>query len=667
MKLSTCKQWSIVFASGFFIFLSIPKHACHAATYYIRADGGSSQQCNGSADAPYAGSGVNLQCAWSHPFWALDHSGQWKIQGGDTILISEGSYLMGYGAPNSGWCDQNGAFACHLPALPSGADAQNPTRILGKGWDSGCNSKPELWGTQRQDYVLDLAGTSNALIDCIEITDHSGCVEGHSNPSIACQRDVYPFGEWAVTGIYASDSANVTLRNLNIHGLAVSGIHAGRLTDWTVDSVTLSGNGSVGWDGDIYDNSSNNGTITLRRLTVQWNGCSETYPGKVPDHCWAQSAGGYGDGVGVARSGGRWIIEDSVFSYNTSDGLDLLYVGVGHPGSSVEIKGVTAIGNSGNQIKVGGSSSIVNTLAAGNCGFFYQKSFAQEMGDMHSGDICRAGGAAVALSLGQGNKAYLINSTVVSQGWAIIEAGCNTSDFPDQPPCNGTEGVTLQNNIFKGYQVIYLGYERLSDLVGDGDPSHFTTAGAVDYNVIYSAEVSSPTGANNIFQDPMFINSSLDNFNGHLKSNSPAIDNGLAPGSVNSLVPFDDISGAPRPGGAGVDRGAYETCLATLSTLDSTRYSLDIPIVSLNGSVYLWAAFDYTLSSDGFLWFKAADYGTIDNAGLFVNCGPATLSSQSGILHIPALYFNGISLWVNLAYDPSKEGIQFKVTGFGIN
>jgi len=159
--------------------------------------------------------------------------------------------VLGYGAPNSGWCDPEGAFACVLPPLPSGPSPQAPTRILGAGHGSGCAVAPQLWGTQRAETLINLSKTSNAVLDCLELTDHSGCVEDHIDRSVRCQRDTYPFGAWAAVGIYAADSSNVTLRNLNIHGLAVAGVQAGRLTDWTVENVRLAANGLVGWDGDI--------------------------------------------------------------------------------------------------------------------------------------------------------------------------------------------------------------------------------------------------------------------------------------------------------------------------------------------------------------------------------------------------------------------------------
>lgn len=228
-------------------------------------------------------------------------------------MITSGSYMIGYGAPNTeGWCSAEGAFGCVLPPIPSGT-IYNPTKILGSGYSSGCPSPPELWGTQRVFYILSLENSSNVEINCLEITDHSSCVEFHSNPSISCERDTYPFGEWASIGIYANNSSNITLKNLNIHGIAETCLGTARLSNWNVENVRLAGCGGSGWNGDYGENPSNSGTMRFKNFIVEWNGCAENYPGEQPDHCWAQSAGGYGDGVGLARTGGHWIIEDSIF------------------------------------------------------------------------------------------------------------------------------------------------------------------------------------------------------------------------------------------------------------------------------------------------------------------------------------------------------------------
>ena len=74
--------------------------------------------------------------------------------------------------------------------------------------------------------------------------------------------------------------------------------------------MRIAANGWVGFDGDLGSNvkdSANNGTLLFRRVVIAWNGCGETYPGKKPQGCWGQEAGGYGDGLGTASTGGDWI------------------------------------------------------------------------------------------------------------------------------------------------------------------------------------------------------------------------------------------------------------------------------------------------------------------------------------------------------------------------
>lgn len=527
---------------------------CSAETFYVRPDGGTASQCNGSSNTPYPGSGERLNCAWAHPFWALDEAGSWKIHGGDTLLIESGSYAIGLGAPNTSWCSRDGAFGCVLPPLPSGQNPQSPTRLLGASWNSGCAVAPELWGTQRAATILNLDNTSNAQISCLEITDHSGCVEFHPDPSVACQRDQYPYGDWAVLGIHAQDSRNVLLRNLNIHGLAATGIQAGRITDWTVEDVRIAANGVAGWDGDLGGvDSSNSGTLTFRRWKVEWNGCAETWPGREPNSCWAQEAGGYGDGVGTAASAGRWIIEDSEFSHNTSDGLDLLYLEtVRGEQPSVEIRRTIAAGNAGNQIKVTGRSSIVNTVAIGNCLFFVNKPFGRYMGGRNSGDNCRAYGAALALFMNRGDKAYVVNSTLV--GHAVFTIECRAAGGA-APSCNGSEAINVQNNVFAGYGDFSEDDEEAAFL---WDPNE-VTKGRIDYNIIYKfRDFTCEPGTHNVCADPLFINPEMESFDGRLRAGSPAIDTGLPVGAVDGQIPSEDFARAVRPGGSAVDRGAFE-------------------------------------------------------------------------------------------------------------
>ena len=510
------------------------------ATYYVRTDGGTAEQCTGLVDAPYPGSGIHQACAWSHPFWALTDTGEWKLKGGDTLIIGSGSYPMGIGAPNTGWCEAAWAYDCHLPPLPSGPSPGNPTRILGAGWDQGCTNPPEMWGTERPWQVISLEGTDNALIACLELTDHSGCVEFHANSQVTCKRDNPPFGDWAANGIIASDSANVTLKNLNIHGFAAGGIRAGRLTDWTVENVRIAGNGWVGWEGDIYDSDANTGTLRFINVTVEWNGCAESYPNETMNNCWAQTAGGYGDGLGTGETGGHWVIEDSIFRYNTSDGLDLLYVRLP---SQIDIRRTQSYGNAGDQIKVNGPTRIENSLMASNCAFFEDKSFTYNV------DNCRAGGSALALNFRRGNQISVVNSTIAGQGDCLCLVECDSGD------CNGSETLTVQNNIFMGYpdflssdQACYIWYEPAVFGIRD-----------TDYNVVFNAKIGNVgLSAHDLVQDPLVMDDTLETFDGRLKTGSPAMDSGLPVGALGGLIPDHDLEKISRPQKKGVDRGAYE-------------------------------------------------------------------------------------------------------------
>jgi len=238
-----------------------------ATTYYVRPDGGTAEQCTGLVDVAYPGSGTGQACAWDHIFRALPPDGTVLLSGGDTLIVGAGSYRMGWGAPGADsdgdTCASDFRWGCYMPPLPSGPDPAHPTRILGQGWDSGCVDPPELWGAERPDIMLNLTDASNVELGCLEVTDHSGCVEFHSG-GLACERDTAPYGDWAPVGLQAEDSSEVWLHDLDIHGLAAVGIHAGRLHDWTVERVRLAANGAAGWDGDLWDEGSDSNTGTLR-------------------------------------------------------------------------------------------------------------------------------------------------------------------------------------------------------------------------------------------------------------------------------------------------------------------------------------------------------------------------------------------------------------------
>jgi hypothetical protein len=530
----------------------LTRPASSGVTYYVRPEGGNVEQCTGRADAPYPGVGAGQPCAWDHPFRALPPGGAPLIAGGQTLVVAAGEYQMGFGAPGTENCDEAGSFDCLMPPIPGGPDSAHPTRILGAGWDSGCGNPPELWGSGRPWFIVNLTDSSNVEVACFEITDHSPCVENHTG-GLACERDNPPYGDWASYGLYAEDSANVNLRDLNLHGLAAGGVHAGRLKDWTVENVRIAGNGSVGWDGDLWDEDgdANSGTLMFRHWLVEWNGCGETYPGGQPAGCWGQEAGGYGDGVGTGETGGTWIIEDSAFLHNTSDGLDLLYHTLG---GTITLNRVRAEGNAGNQIKVTGATEIVNSVLVGNCAFFENQPFTYLV------DQCRALGNTLAGFFTGGETISILNSTIYGQGDGLVMPGIREGF-----QCRGTEKFIARNTVFIGdtdyfdpSDITFLFYnEDCPGLKLDSDYNLIYNVKNVDCGVVGDYTAS---GVHDLCQDPRLAGplSGLE-FGMIPRLGSPAIDAG-----DNGLCPPVDILGALRPvdangdGRALCDLGAYE-------------------------------------------------------------------------------------------------------------
>jgi hypothetical protein len=502
-------------------------------TYYVRTDGGSATQCNGKADAAYPGSGTNQNCAWSNPMIALPPApGTARIAGGDLLIVDAGQYKIGYGVPGAESCTTADPGSCTMVPLPSGPDAAHPTRLFGQGYDSACPAAPQLWGTERLTTVLDLTGTNNAEVACFEITDHMNCVDNYATSSLACNRSSYPYGDWAQSGISASASSNVWLQDLNVHGLADNGVTAGGLNNWTLQNVRIAANGWAGWEGDIGAGSANTGTMSWKGVVVEWNGCSETYPGNQPTGCWGQSVGGYGDGVGTASTGGNWVIQESIFRYNTQDGLDLLYH---DQGGTITLDRVWAEGNAGDQLKLKGNAVVTNTVVLGSCGFFNGKSFTYALED------CRANGDAVVLIPNTATDVQqLINNTIVSEGNTVVTTG-------------GPAGSVLRmyNNIFVGLPY-FLDTTTTSADTYDTTGTTTLVEGYALKQTVRNANCSTTAA---ICGNAGLTAASAAGLTPTLVTGSAARDSGMP---VGNGVPAYDYYGNPRPAGAGVDRGAVE-------------------------------------------------------------------------------------------------------------
>lgn len=562
---------------------------CAATTYYVRTDGGTPAQCNGTADAPLAGA-AGQACAWNSPMSALPappYGGTVKtlIAGGDTLLIGAGQYMIGYGAPSGvGNCNTGALPNCAMSPVPSGTVAQ-PTRILG----ADCKAPPQLWATQGAYSVINLTGSSNVEVGCLEITDHSACIINHCSGSSGCTnaqgqsvvanacKSAGAFNAantYGYNGIIASDSKNVSLHDLNIHGMGNAGVRAGRLTDYTMTNVRLFANGYVGWDGDIRNgdktaDTSDHGAMTFTNSEIGFSGCGENYPASVnypgtgsPIYgCWGQNEGGYGDGIGTGPTSGNWVFQGGRYHHNAQDGIDLLY---GDGSNTVTINRVLADGNAGNQVKISGQSTITNSLLIGNCAYL-AKASNPGAGWMDSGgDICRAGGDTVAVVPGSNtalNPAVAVlleNNTITGQGNALVIVGSGG---------NAASTVTAASNIFyaqQNWQVTQSGYPQQAS-----GPAIYNSpiAGiAAANNILWNAKETTGQGwtcpAGYVCKDPSLANASIDTdatgavlFSPALQSGSPAI----GATSISYSAPGPDYAGNARPSvGGGYDIGALQ-------------------------------------------------------------------------------------------------------------
>ena len=117
-------------------------------TFYVRENGGTSEQCTGKTNVDYPGMGVGADCAFISPYSALGLKGTPSIfKGGDTLIIADGEYSVGLGSPEvpqGNTCSEGYAWDCHMNSIPSG-NPGNPTRILGEGYSTGCKTRPKLW------------------------------------------------------------------------------------------------------------------------------------------------------------------------------------------------------------------------------------------------------------------------------------------------------------------------------------------------------------------------------------------------------------------------------------------------------------------------------------------------------------------------------------------
>lgn len=499
--------------------------AATARTWYVRADGGTARQCNGTADAPAS---RKPDCAWRAPTIPLpmgnsEYGGVIPgalIKPGDTLVIGSGSYMVGLGAPGEAGniCAAGQPYECVIASIPSGIDAAHPTVITGD-----CAAPPELWGAGGLHGLFWLRKVHDIKIACLDLTDHSTCIMNYgptsANGGVApCRKNSRdPF---AMYGIEAVDVTNLALDRLRIHGFAQYGIVAGQLHGHTrLDDVTIRANGWGGWNGDldglgVEGGSGNDGALAFNRLRVEWNGCAEAYPATTIVGCWGQSNGGYGDGFGTAETGGDWTFIDARFVQNTSDGLDLLYHSLG---GTITVDGGVFSGNIGNQIKVAGNAVVENAVVNGMCNNF--AAFPVGGAGGNDSNDCRAAGTAVVMAqTGPDQTSTLRHDTITGNGDTLLVGGGNRARTGGHYAPGAGNAWVYENNIFLGQPSAYRSGLTALDWYSDD-----AFGGSVKYinNVVWNVKRGRCPG-DSICKDPRLRDPTLAHFDPALLPGSPA-------------------------------------------------------------------------------------------------------------------------------------------------
>lgn len=439
-----------------FLLLSLLFFTVHsfAVERFVRTDGGTWEQCDGTANVAYSASITNRACAVKHLFELLspeDSANSVRISGGDIVNImnnedgSPAEYIMGrHGDYTDGGCNTSWSYSCVAAPIPSGT-AQQPTIIRGGDSDT-CTVKPTLYGVGRAKQILKVDGNEHIEISCLTLTDKSSCISASNFPdkSVVCDRTAPYDKPFADAGIFMRDANDIVLKDMDIKGLS-KGVFAGRLNDITLERVNIHANSGVGWDGDINyldgKGSANTGTILFKDSSITFNGCGLIYdPGSelhdTPHACAHQDYGGYGDGLGTGDTGGDWVFDNVKVMHNNSDGIDLLYHVLG---GTVTVKNSHFEGNAGNQMKISGSSRIYNNIVIGSCAWNSRQP--DHIGKY--GETCRAQGNPLTFSMTHPDTSVaIVNNTIYSEGDCVISSGNRTNTSIDKQKLN------VVNNLF---------------------------------------------------------------------------------------------------------------------------------------------------------------------------------------------------------------------------
>jgi hypothetical protein len=562
-----------------------------AATWYVNAAGGTRYDatdvplglCDGTTAAAPVGTIPNQHCAFNDvrflwadgtyntnptagaPKWG------WVGAGGDTYIIdsciqysapkvptpgTSGSCRIGYSGQTGTSADYYLAIAgdngsSGAPPPPAGTSGAHTT-IIGAafvGCGMSCPSgttKTLINGGYGAGAVFSMSGAQYVDVIGLDIDDHAQC--GLAGVANGCDRGSPVFDDYAANGISSNTgTSNVTLTDVNIHGLGEDGWHGPIGGNVTFNRVYVGFNTNGGVDLDNGSGiGSTGGMFTINNSTVEWNGCIEEYPivDLIPAfQCFDQSSGGYGDAIGTpTNDGASFTIYKSIVRYNTQDAIDLLH----SFGGTITVSQTKVYGNEGQLIKLGAtSSSIVHSnYFVGNCyrltaGFDFPGAPVGFNAHLGGGYTCRAGGDMIAISWGgASNVMEFDNNTVIAGGATLLDITCSIVDC--------TLGKkTLRNNLFIGYAVAEYNTAQkpgtfcYSDCNGSGHVSNNSMWTARSNNIFYNFRACPTLSTNEVCTNPVIttqiqtttpvanVDFNFSAFNPVLPTGSPSIHAGI--------------------------------------------------------------------------------------------------------------------------------------------
>lgn len=570
----------------------------HATTWYIRHDGGTNTQCSGTTNAPYPGSGRGMACAYNHPFQLLNWNGQWQgIVSNDTIQFADSPsntvpYYMGeqnaglgmdWNPTVGGICPppnpgHAGGSSCILPVIPDGVDiiGQNAGSCHTPG-HTGLVNPTILSGIAGAFAVLDVQGSNNVSISCIEITQPDNCTTQGVGSGGGCGdlANFVSYGGIIMQYLTAHGPSNMTMADVAVDGTAGAGILGMYMNSSSSDTMTISdlyliGNGAAGWNSDgggCNTSCESVGTLNAQYMDVEGNGCLLLKPFDVSqgltggtnafNYCFGQNDGGYGDGFVLIASGNFTVnVDHSTFKYNTQDGFDALHISDDVSTSPItNISSSWSEGNAGQAFKLGAgaSATAINNVAIANCHVLTQSAtFPNNPAGwivLDYGDSCRAQGDQWSFQLKNGSLLTLENNTTAGYGTTMYDLAC-----ADLAPSCLTSGAAVKfiNNISVGYPD-----PANADRLASGWYGNLLTIVTADHNLWWNMHTLCPDNGlpvetNYVCADPLLIGESdIDAINPSLSSNSPAIGAGVPIAAVTT-----DYIGLARPAAPAI--GALE-------------------------------------------------------------------------------------------------------------